>query len=203
MDHSTAAALAAPRPGMHALHGAAHGHGEEPTTGIPHDKMGMWVFLCSEVMFFTGLIGSYIVLRFGTPEQRQRAARDARAGELFGVWNTEEAPGVRLTHDGEGSVLSGHKTFASGAGHVTRALCPAEADGGRVMVLLPGAPAPERFDPSFWQPAGMRATVSERVDLGAREVHVRVDLHAGDATATVWTNDLTHEYVTENSAYSS
>jgi len=26
----------------------------------------MWVFLCSEVMFFTGLIGSYIVLRFGS-----------------------------------------------------------------------------------------------------------------------------------------
>ena len=47
-----------------------HGHGHEEeytTTGIPHDKMGMWVFLCSEVMFFTGLIGSYIVLRFATP----------------------------------------------------------------------------------------------------------------------------------------
>ncbi|MEO5982040.1 MAG: bifunctional glutamate N-acetyltransferase/amino-acid acetyltransferase ArgJ [Pedococcus sp.] len=41
------------------------------------------------------------------------------------------------------------------------------------------------------------------VDLSAREVHVLVDLHAGDAAATVWTNDLTHEYVHENSAYSS
>jgi cytochrome c oxidase subunit 3 len=40
---------------------------EETSTGIPHDKMGMWVFLCSEVMFFTGLIGSYIVLRFASP----------------------------------------------------------------------------------------------------------------------------------------
>ena len=40
------------------------------------------------------------------------------------------------------------------------------------------------------------------VDLSSREVHVVVDLHAGDATATVWTNDLTHEYVHENSAYS-
>jgi glutamate N-acetyltransferase/amino-acid N-acetyltransferase len=30
-----------------------------------------------------------------------------------------------------------------------------------------------------------------------------VDLDAGDATATVWTNDLTKEYVHENSAYSS
>ncbi len=40
------------------------------------------------------------------------------------------------------------------------------------------------------------------VDLTAREVRVVVDLHAGDATVTVWTNDLTHEYVHENSAYS-
>ncbi|MCE1180049.1 MAG: bifunctional glutamate N-acetyltransferase/amino-acid acetyltransferase ArgJ [Micrococcales bacterium] len=41
------------------------------------------------------------------------------------------------------------------------------------------------------------------VDLAPREVHVLVDLHAGEASATVWTNDLTHDYVEENSAYSS
>lgn len=40
------------------------------------------------------------------------------------------------------------------------------------------------------------------VDMTPREVHVLVDLHAGDAEATVWTNDLTHAYVHENSAYS-
>ncbi|MFI2752606.1 bifunctional glutamate N-acetyltransferase/amino-acid acetyltransferase ArgJ [Cellulomonas sp. P22] len=40
------------------------------------------------------------------------------------------------------------------------------------------------------------------VDLAAaREVTVELDLHAGDASATVWTNDLTHDYVHENSAY--
>ena len=41
------------------------------------------------------------------------------------------------------------------------------------------------------------------VDMTGREVHVLVDLHAGQAAATVWTNDLTHAYVHENSAYSS
>jgi glutamate N-acetyltransferase / amino-acid N-acetyltransferase len=41
------------------------------------------------------------------------------------------------------------------------------------------------------------------VDLTGREVHVLVDLHAGEESATVWTNDLTHDYVHENSAYSS
>ena len=40
------------------------------------------------------------------------------------------------------------------------------------------------------------------VDLTPREVHVLVDLHAGAEAATVWTNDLTHDYVHENSAYS-
>ncbi|WP_309080143.1 bifunctional glutamate N-acetyltransferase/amino-acid acetyltransferase ArgJ [Zhihengliuella sp.] len=41
------------------------------------------------------------------------------------------------------------------------------------------------------------------VDLSGREVTVEIDLAAGDAEATIWTNDLTHDYVHENSAYSS
>lgn len=41
------------------------------------------------------------------------------------------------------------------------------------------------------------------VDLSPRQVTVTIDLKAGDAEATVWTNDLTHAYVHENSAYSS
>ena len=41
------------------------------------------------------------------------------------------------------------------------------------------------------------------VDLAPRAVHVLIDLKSGTDTATVWTNDLTHDYVHENSAYSS
>ena len=41
------------------------------------------------------------------------------------------------------------------------------------------------------------------VDLSPRRVHVLIDLKAGSATATIRTNDLTHDYVHENSAYSS
>jgi heme/copper-type cytochrome/quinol oxidase subunit 3 len=37
--------------------------------GVYNMKFGMWVFLLSEVMFFTGLIGTYIILRFAHPEQ--------------------------------------------------------------------------------------------------------------------------------------
>ncbi len=40
------------------------------------------------------------------------------------------------------------------------------------------------------------------VDLSGRDVVVDVNLHAGDATATIWTNDLTYDYVKENAEYS-
>jgi glutamate N-acetyltransferase/amino-acid N-acetyltransferase len=43
----------------------------------------------------------------------------------------------------------------------------------------------------------------ELVDLNPRAVHVLIDLKVGAAGATIWTNDLTHDYVHENSAYSS
>ncbi len=41
------------------------------------------------------------------------------------------------------------------------------------------------------------------IDLTPRAVQLRVSLNAGVESAMVWTNDLTHEYVEENSAYSS
>jgi glutamate N-acetyltransferase/amino-acid N-acetyltransferase len=44
---------------------------------------------------------------------------------------------------------------------------------------------------------------SDAVDLTPRATHVLIDLKAGTATATILTNDLTHDYVHENSAYSS
>ncbi|AWB88932.1 bifunctional glutamate N-acetyltransferase/amino-acid acetyltransferase ArgJ [Homoserinimonas hongtaonis] len=44
---------------------------------------------------------------------------------------------------------------------------------------------------------------SESVDLTPRQTHVLIDLKVGEATATIRTNDLTHDYVHENSAYSS
>jgi glutamate N-acetyltransferase/amino-acid N-acetyltransferase len=41
------------------------------------------------------------------------------------------------------------------------------------------------------------------VDMRFREVAITADLAAGDASAVIWTNDLTADYVHENSAYSS
>jgi glutamate N-acetyltransferase/amino-acid N-acetyltransferase len=50
--------------------------------------------------------------------------------------------------------------------------------------------------------AGAPGDPREGVDLTGRAVRIVVDLHAGPHTATLWTSDLTAEYVHENSAYS-
>jgi glutamate N-acetyltransferase/amino-acid N-acetyltransferase len=49
---------------------------------------------------------------------------------------------------------------------------------------------------------GEPAQAPALIDLAGRQVDVTIDLKAGGAQATVWTNDLTHAYVHENSAYS-
>src|SRR5205085_11541839 len=36
---------------------------------ISDGKLAMWLFLVTEIMFFTGLIGTYVVLRNGQPTQ--------------------------------------------------------------------------------------------------------------------------------------
>ena len=58
---------------MSATHAAVVGqmqidpHTEEGM-GVYNLKLGMWVFLLSEVMFFTSLIGSYVILRYAQPD---------------------------------------------------------------------------------------------------------------------------------------
>jgi heme/copper-type cytochrome/quinol oxidase subunit 3 len=78
MDHAATAAL---HPAAAPAHAHPHAIEPETATGIHSDKMGMWVFLCSEVMFFTGLIGSYIVLRFGS-------ASWPHPGDTLNIWLT-------------------------------------------------------------------------------------------------------------------
>jgi len=71
----------------------AHAAPLAPEVTAPHgidvhtQKLGMWVFLVSEVMFFTALIGSYIILRWGTnaewPEPRTVLAIPITAANTF------------------------------------------------------------------------------------------------------------------------
>ncbi|MDR0285961.1 MAG: bifunctional glutamate N-acetyltransferase/amino-acid acetyltransferase ArgJ [Propionibacteriaceae bacterium] len=81
---------------------------------------------------------------------------------------------------------------------------------GRVLASMGTTTAafdPHAVDVSFNKVAVFRAgapgTPRGEVDLTPFEVLVEVALHAGDATAAIWTNDLTHGYVSENADYSS
>lgn len=103
-----------------------------------------------------------------------RYAADARAGRLFGVWNTEDpANGVHLDALPNGRYrLRGAKTFASGAGHLARPLISGalpEGQGWQLFVLPADRQVPV-LDRSFWRPLGMRATASFRADLTRLEV---------------------------------
>ncbi|MBC6606806.1 acyl-CoA dehydrogenase [Hymenobacter sp. BT188] len=113
-----------------------------------------------------------LMQRYAQPKQVGRWAEDAHAGHLFGVWNTQANDGVRLEPQAGGHFrLVGSKTFGSGAGHVTRPLITgALPDGGWQMFILPTDEMPPTLDASFWQPLGMRATASFRVDLTGLEI---------------------------------
>ncbi len=81
---------------------------------------------------------------------------------------------------------------------------------GRVLASAGSVEAnydPEHVDVSF---NGVKVFIDgqlgadrSEVDLANRDVEVVLDLHAGSASATIWTNDLTYDYVKENAEYSS
>lgn len=115
-----------------------------------------------------------LVQLLARPEQRPHYAAAAREGHLFGVWNTEEpADGVRLEPLPNGRYrLRGAKTFASGAGHVTRPLITGALPDkqGWQLFILPADLQPPVLDRSFWRPLGMRATASFKADLTGLEI---------------------------------
>ena len=81
---------------------------------------------------------------------------------------------------------------------------------GRVLAAIGTTSAafePDRLDVSFngvqvCRDGGI-GEPRDLVDLSGRSVQVKVDLRAGARSATVWTNDLTYDYVRENAEYSS
>ena len=86
----------------------------------------------------------------------------------------------------------------------------ADPNWGRVLAALGTTAAafkPDQVDVSFNGVqvcrGGAIGDPRDLVDLSGREVAVGVDLHAGPHSATIWTNDLTYDYVKENAEYSS
>ncbi|WP_354582222.1 acyl-CoA dehydrogenase family protein [Hymenobacter sp. UYP22] len=113
-----------------------------------------------------------LLQRLGSSTQQARWAADARQGHLFGVWNTEAQDGVKLEPLPGGRFrLRGRKTFASGAGSLTRPLLTAALpDGGWQMVIVAVDEQVPEYQPEFWQPLGMRASASFIVDFTGLEI---------------------------------
>ena len=60
----------------------------QPALPISNGKVCLWLFLSTEIMFFAGLIGTYIVLRFGAPTGSWPAPHDVHLIEKIGALNT-------------------------------------------------------------------------------------------------------------------
>ena len=76
---------------MSASHDIHHEHISleyEPALPLPNGKVCLWLFLSTEIMFFAGLIGTYIVLRFGAPHASWPAPGDVHLVEIIGAFNT-------------------------------------------------------------------------------------------------------------------
>ncbi|WP_428391809.1 acyl-CoA dehydrogenase family protein [Lichenicoccus sp.] len=102
-----------------------------------------------------------LIAVYGSAAQLRRAAGDARAGHLFGIWVTGGNAPLRLLRDG---LLEGEKRFASGALHVTRALVTALHDGAERMAIVPLGDD-RRADPTLGGLHGMRAACTGRCDF--------------------------------------
>lgn len=74
---------------QHDDHEHGHLHLEyQPALPIPNGKVILWLFLSTEIMFFAGLIGTFIVLRYGAPPGTWPTPHDVHLVERIGAFNT-------------------------------------------------------------------------------------------------------------------
>ena len=114
-----------------------------------------------------------LIQTFGTQAQVEAYASDARdRHKIFGVWNAEAADGVKIIPLENGRYqLEGCKTFASGSGYVDRPFVNGTLPDGRwQMCVVPMDQVTTVSDPTWWQPSGMRATASYKVDFSGVEL---------------------------------
>ena len=114
-----------------------------------------------------------LIQTFGTKDQIEAYASDARdRHKIFGVWNAEAEDGVKLYPLEDGRYrLAGSKTFCSGSGFVERPFASGTLpDGSWQMCIVPMEDVATVSDPSWWQPSGMRATSSFKVDFSSVEL---------------------------------
>jgi len=110
--------------------------------------------------------GVLLAALFGTREQRAQALDDSTSGHIFGVWNTQDGNPVSIHPFDDGFVLHGSKTWASGAGSVSRPIVTARTRDGRAQMCLVRMERVEvAIDASAWKPLGMEDSNSFSVSF--------------------------------------
>ena len=115
-----------------------------------------------------------LINEYGTDTQIERLFGEAiLKNHMFGVWNTEAADGVKIIATTNGNFrLTGSKIFASGVGYVNRPIVTGSLpDGGWQMFVVPMEQVKVSIDNSWWNPLGMKATRSYRIDFSAVELN--------------------------------
>ena len=114
-----------------------------------------------------------LVQTFGTAAQTAAYAKDiVEHHKIFGVWNAEAKDGVKLMPiDAERYQISGSKTFCSGAGLVERPFTSGALPDARwQMCIVPMEQVVTLSQPDWWQPMGMKATASYKIDFTGVEL---------------------------------
>ena len=119
---------------------------------------------------------------------------------------------VAITVEGaasEGDAVEVGRVVA-GNNLVKTALFGNDPNWGRILAAVGTTRArfePDRVDVAIngvWIcKGGAGAEDRSKVDLSGRDVAITINLREGEMAATIWTTDLSHAYVHENSAYSS
>ena len=71
-----------------AAHAPAIDPAEPAIPSVYNGKLAMWLFLCSEVMFFAGLLGAYIALRSGDSERFKAGYESLHGHVQLAAFNT-------------------------------------------------------------------------------------------------------------------
>ena len=113
-----------------------------------------------------------LIQTFGSKEQIDRYAEDVRdRHKIFGVWNAEANDGVHIVPLDNGQyTLEGSKTFCSGAGYVERPFVNGRLGQDWQMCVVPMDQVLTQSDLSGWQPLGMKATASCKIDFSGVEL---------------------------------
>lgn len=150
----------------HDAHAADHGdahhsdaHHDSFTTfapgmPMPTSKLAMWMFLGTEIMFFCGLLGAYIVLRFGSPSWPTPHA--VHLVEWMGAVNTFVLICSSVT------VVLAHSALSKGQTKKSAVLIAVSLALGCVFLGIKAVEYQAKYDHNLMVIAGQ--TVNERVD---------------------------------------